>query len=179
VTLSGVFFVVLQALNCIWGGPNVILSPCQGWITLRIYIFYISYELCFWLPSHLSRVNKLTGSTHMCNRDPNHSIPVKCTTIKGTKMKFTLEGPGEGVQIYLYSFFNLNARWGGWSMPHTSHFTSGHKTWYPSYRRVGGPQGQSGWVVKILPKPECTIITYSSLHTVQTERNYKCKEQHY
>jgi len=22
---------------------------------LRIYIFYISYELCFWLPSHLSR----------------------------------------------------------------------------------------------------------------------------
>jgi len=27
----------------------------------------------------------------MCNRDPNHSIPVKCTTIKGTKMKFTLQ----------------------------------------------------------------------------------------
>jgi hypothetical protein len=39
----------------------------------------------------MSRVNKLKGSTHMCNGESNNSIPVKCTTIKGTKMKFTLE----------------------------------------------------------------------------------------
>jgi hypothetical protein len=109
----------------------------------------------------------------MCNRDPNNSIYVKCTTIKVTKMKFTLEvamkARGEGVQIYLYSFFNLNVRWGGWLMPHTSHFTSGHNSWYPLYKRLGGPHSWSGWVGKILPKPECTIITYSNLHTVQIE----------
>ena len=27
------------------------------------------------------------------------------------------------------------------------------KTWYPLYRRLGGPQNQSGWVWKILPPP--------------------------
>jgi hypothetical protein len=27
------------------------------------------------------------------------------------------------------------------------------KTWYPLYRRLGGPQGQSGWVQKILLLP--------------------------
>jgi hypothetical protein len=65
-------------------------------------------------------------------------------------MKFTLEeamkAQGEGVQIYLYSFFNLNARWCGWSMPHTSYFTSGHKTWYPLYRGWVGPRaGLDEW----------------------------------
>ena len=27
------------------------------------------------------------------------------------------------------------------------------KTRYPLYRRLGGPQGQSGWIQKILPTP--------------------------
>jgi len=28
--------------------------------------------------------------------------------------------------------------------------TLGKETWYPLYRRLGGPQSQSGWVRKIL-----------------------------
>jgi len=28
------------------------------------------------------------------------------------------------------------------------------KTWYPLHRRLGGPQGQFGWVQKISPPPE-------------------------
>ena len=40
---------------------------------------------------------------------------------------------------------------GGWSMPHTGHFTPGKDTKYPLYRRVGGLQGQSGQVQKIWP----------------------------
>ena len=27
------------------------------------------------------------------------------------------------------------------------------KTWYPLYRRLGGPQDQSGWAWKISPPP--------------------------
>ena len=38
-------------------------------------------------------------------------------------------------------------------MPHHSHFTPGKVTQYPLYRRLGGPQGQSGWVRKISPPP--------------------------
>jgi hypothetical protein len=40
---------------------------------------------------------------------------------------------------------------GGWSMPRPGSFTSGKKTWYPLYWRLGGTQGQSGWVQKISP----------------------------
>jgi hypothetical protein len=82
-------------------------------------------------------------------------------------MKFTLEEAMKsqrGIQIYLYSFFNLNARWGGWSMPHPGHFISGHKTWYPLYRRLGGPQGQPEWMGKILPKPKCNHYLQQPSH---------------
>jgi hypothetical protein len=32
-------------------------------------------------------------------------------------------------------------------------FTPGKETRYSLHRRLGGPQGQSGWVQKILPPP--------------------------
>jgi hypothetical protein len=41
--------------------------------------------------------------------------------------------------------------WGVSVTPQTN-FTPG-KTWYPLYRRLGGPQGQSGQVRKISPPP--------------------------
>ena len=41
---------------------------------------------------------------------------------------------------------------GGWSTPRYGRFTSGI-TRYPLYRRLGGPQGRSGWVRKISPEP--------------------------
>ena len=36
---------------------------------------------------------------------------------------------------------------------HTPAALSPGKTWYPSYRRLGGPQGWSGWVQKFSPPP--------------------------
>jgi hypothetical protein len=69
------------------------------------------------------------------------------------KVKFTLEQairPRWGVEVELYSFFNLGARW---SMPCPGRFIPGKETRYPSYRRLCGPQGQSEWVRKILPPP--------------------------
>jgi hypothetical protein len=54
-----------------------------------------------------------------------------------------------GVEVWLYSFFNLGARW-GWVV-NAVHccFTAGKETHYPQYRRLRGPQGQSGQVCKI------------------------------
>jgi len=49
----------------------------------------------------------------------------------------------------LYSFFNLGARWGGWSKPPVGRFYPG-LTRYPLYRRVVGLQGRSIRVQKIL-----------------------------
>jgi hypothetical protein len=42
---------------------------------------------------------------------------------------------------------------GGWSTTCPDRFTPGKETRYPLYRRLGGPQGQSRWVWKILPQP--------------------------
>jgi len=44
------------------------------------------------------------------------------------KVKFTLEQAMKahrGGEVYLYSFFNLGARWGGWSTPRPGRSTPG------------------------------------------------------
>ena len=56
-----------------------------------------------------------------------------------------------GIGVYLHSFFNLGARWGGWSTPRSGRFTPGKEIRYPSYRRLGGPQGRSGREREISP----------------------------
>jgi hypothetical protein len=58
-----------------------------------------------------------------------------------------------GVEVQLYSFFNLGASW-WWvvnAMP-WSLYPSG-KHLYPLYRRLGRPQSRSGQVRKISPPP--------------------------
>jgi hypothetical protein len=40
----------------------------------------------------------------------------------------------------MYSFFNLDARWGGWSKPRSSHFTPGKETGYPCTGGWVGPR---------------------------------------
>jgi hypothetical protein len=43
-----------------------------------------------------------------------------CTHYTKLKIKFTLQQATKahgGVEVQLYSFFNLGARWGGWSTP--------------------------------------------------------------
>jgi hypothetical protein len=42
------------------------------------------------------------------------------------KVKLTLDQAMKtqrGVEVQLYSFFNLGGRWGGWSTPHPGRFT--------------------------------------------------------
>ena len=54
-----------------------------------------------------------------------------------------------GVEKYLYSFFNLDDRWGGLLTARSGCFTPGKEIRYPFYRRLSRPQGQSGLVRKI------------------------------
>jgi hypothetical protein len=58
-----------------------------------------------------------------------------------------------GVEIQLYSSFNLGARWGGCSTPRPGCFTPGEEPGYPLYKRLVGPKGQSGRVPRISPLP--------------------------
>ena len=61
------------------------------------------------------------------------------------------EGP-KGEQRYSSTLSLTSALDGGCqSLPHPGHFFPGKETLYPLYRRLGGPQGQSGWVQKISP----------------------------
>ena len=68
------------------------------------------------------------------------------------------EGP-EGEQRYS-STLALNSALdrGGWSKPRLSRFIPGMSR-YPSYRRLGGPQGRSGQVGKISPPPGFDPLT--------------------
>jgi len=50
----------------------------------------------------------------------------------------------------VYSFFNLGAKWSGWSTPCTGRFTPG-KDRVPIVHRLGEPQDRSGRVRKISP----------------------------
>ena len=67
--------------------------------------------------------------------------------------------PRGGVELQLYSFFNLGARCGGWLAPRPGRFTPGKKTRHPLYRRLGGLQGRSVRLRKIflhrdsIPRP--------------------------
>jgi hypothetical protein len=50
--------------------------------------------------------------------------------------------------VYLYSFFNLGAVWGGWLTPRPVRFNPEKETRYQFYTMVFGPQVWSGRVGK-------------------------------
>ena len=54
-----------------------------------------------------------------------HVMAGKTVTLKFTLER--LERPRGRVQVYLYFFFNLGARWGGWSTPRPDRFTPGRR----------------------------------------------------
>jgi hypothetical protein len=62
----------------------------------------------------------------------SHLSLFSCSAIEvKVKVKFTLEHTMKaqrGSRGKLYSFFNLGARWGGWSRPCPGHFTPGKDT---------------------------------------------------
>jgi len=50
-------------------------------------------------------------------------------TVSRVNVKITIEQDMKaqmGVEVQLYSFFNLGARWGGWSTPSPGRFTPGN-----------------------------------------------------
>ena len=69
---------------------------------------------------------------------------------------------------------------GGWSTSRPGHFTPGKQTRYPLYRRLGRPQGRSGWVRKIAHPPgfdPCTVQPVGSRYTDWATRANKSHEE--
>jgi hypothetical protein len=75
----------------------------------------------------------------------------------------------EKSRLHRDSFFNLSARWGGWSTPHPDRFTPGKQTLFLLYRRLGGPQGRSGLVRKISPSPGFDLRTVQPVASRYTD----------
>jgi hypothetical protein len=58
-----------------------------------------------------------------------------------------------GVDVELYSFFNLSARWELGGQRHAQVALPPGKNRYPLYTRLGEPQSRSGRVQKMSPTP--------------------------
>jgi hypothetical protein len=77
-----------------------------------------------------------------------------------------------GLDAKRYSFFNLGARWGGWSTPQPGRLPQG-KTRYPLYKGLVGPYNWSGWVQKIT-LPNDIIYPYHPVHNETLYQITKC-----
>jgi hypothetical protein len=77
-----------------------------------------------------------------------------CTSGVKVKVKYALEQVmkarrrSTGIAIL---FFNLGARWCGWSTPRPGRFTPGKVAWCPLCRGLGGPQGRSELLREMSP----------------------------
>ena len=100
---------------------------------------------------HLLKVHRNPNYTHYMLRNFDNTRNDSLGKGKGHP-RTGHEGP-EGEQMYSSTLPSTLVLDGcGWSTPRPSRFTPG-KTRYPLYRRLGGPQGQSGRLRKILPLP--------------------------
>ena len=71
-----------------------------------------------------------------------------------------------GVEVWLYSSFNLGAIW-GWVVNATPRpFISWEKSRNALYRRLGGPQGRSGRVRKTSPPPKFDAPTVQPVESL-------------
>ena len=94
--------------------------------------------------------------------------------VKTKKAKFTLKQVikaqrcSTGITLLL---LNLGARW-GWMLTATPlPLYLGQETRYPLYKRLGGPQVQSGRMRKILPPPWFDLRTVQRLARRYTDSN--------
>jgi hypothetical protein len=75
--------------------------------------------------------------------------------------------------------FSLELNEGGWSALRPGRFTRGGKeTQYPLYRRLCGPQGQSGWVENASPPPVFDPRTVQPVTSRNTDRAIPAHELH-
>jgi hypothetical protein len=68
-----------------------------------------------------------------------------------------------------YSFFNLNAGWGGWLMPRPGCFTPGKEARYQLFRGLGGLQDRSERVRKVSPPPGFDPRTVQTVTSCSTD----------
>ena len=59
--------------------------------------------------------------------------------------------PRGWVEVQLYSSMTAALEGGEWSAARTDRTLPPGKTRYPFYRRLGGPEGRSGWVENLVP----------------------------
>jgi hypothetical protein len=105
---------------------------------------------------------------------------------KGKVHPITGHERSEGEQRYSSTLSLTSAlHGGGWSMPHPNCFTPRKETWHPLYRRLGGPQSQSGRVQKISsltgfdpPTVQPIVSHYTDYQNFQTNMvpwNVRCQ----
>jgi hypothetical protein len=101
---------------------------------------------------YMNCFNKLFRSAPLIHRTADTMLTSCSTRFFKSHPRTRNEAPEVEERVQICSFFNFDAR-GGCSRPRLGRFTAGKKIWYSSYRRLGGPQGRSGWVRKISPLP--------------------------
>ena len=81
-----------------------------------------------------------------------HKVKVKCTLVQTLRLCTgrTVHRGSRGIALL---FLDRGTRRGEESASLPGRFLPPEKTRYPLYRRLGGPQGQSGQVRKISPPP--------------------------
>jgi len=72
---------------------------------------------------------------------------------KWTDMLHKRQGKGTRgwVEVWLYSSMTTALEGDDWSAARPGHTLPPGKTRYPFYRRLGGPQGRSGWAENLVP----------------------------
>ena len=114
------FFVHLNAALLLRSREVPVSSLSPGTVYLKLASFVIFARLSLYVQRQFP---KLTTSTAM-------SLP-----------RTGYEGLRGGVEIYLYSFFNLGARWCGCSTPRPGRFTPGKKDPVPIVQETGWDPG--------------------------------------
>jgi len=95
-----------------------------------------------------------TKGTFPAVKRPEHEVNHLLHLVKGKKLKWSRYRPGVAQRVGrgIALLFHDRGTKRGWVVSSTTrpHITSG-KTWYPFYRRLGGPQGRSGGAENLVP----------------------------
>ena len=143
--------------RCEEGSTHIMRFICDGvsgWVTLcfTLNLFLRAYVklVCVWC-----RKLGFYGVNTSEYLSPCHVTGPRVVNNHYGRLKLTLEqaikaqAGSRGIALSLTSTLGG----GGRSTPRPGRFTSEKETRYPFYRRLGGPQGRSGRVLRISPPP--------------------------